>query len=286
MGGGQFMGDLRSDPARSAASYRITNQSGKSPIVLVCDHASNHIPSSFGRLGVPEPELERHIAWDPGALPVCHHLVEMLDAALIESRMSRLVIDCNRPLDAPDLIPSISETTLIPGNDALSQAQRAERIALVYEPYHAAIERLVETRLEHDRPVVLVAIHSFTPVYAGAARPWHVGIIHDEDERIARPLIASLKEIKGLEIGVNEPYAPADRVYHTLECHARSRALPCVMIEIRNDQIGSAADQRGWAARLAAALAAACIPVRELAADGHGGTNGNLHVAAARARDR
>ncbi|WP_292583092.1 N-formylglutamate amidohydrolase, partial [Mesorhizobium sp.] len=157
------------------------------------------------------------------------------------------VIDCNRPLDAPDLVPPISETTVIPGNAGLSDKQRARRIDLSWRPFHDTIARIIDERLARGRETRLVSVHSFTPVYKGKSRPWHIGIIHDEDRRLAVPLIAALKRLAGVTVGINEPYSPADRVYFTLERHARSRGLACAMIEIRNDEISGEAGQRKWA---------------------------------------
>jgi predicted N-formylglutamate amidohydrolase len=196
----------------------------------------------------------RHIAWDPGALPVSLKMAESLDAVLIEAGVSRLAIDCNRPLDAPDLIPPVSETTPIPGNVALTEQQRAERIALSWQPFHETIEELVAERLAAGRETWLVTVHSFTPVYRGVARPWQIGILHDDDERLSAPLVAALKRAGNLTVGDNQPYSPADRVYFTLERHARSRGLPCARIEIRNDEISGEMEQRRWAERLAALL--------------------------------
>jgi predicted N-formylglutamate amidohydrolase len=231
----------------SSSPVRVTNPGGSSPFVLTCDHASNFMPAEFGTLGLAAEELSRHIAWDPGALPVARRMAEALDATLVETCISRLVIDCNRPLDAPDLVPPVSETTIIPGNADLSSQQRAARVALSWQPFHDAIERVVEDRLARGRETRLVSVHSFTPVYKGRNRPWHIGIIHDEDRRLAMPLVAALKRLAGVTVGVNEPYSPADRVYFTLERHARARGLPCAMIEIRNDEIFGEAGQRKWA---------------------------------------
>ena len=226
---------------------RITNRAGKSPFLLVCDHASNYLPPHFGTLGLKDADMLRHIAWDPGALPVALKLAGTLDAALVEAGVSRLAIDCNRPLDAPDIIPEISETTLIPGNAALTDKDRAERIALSWQPFHDAVETLVEERVAAGRETWLVTVHSFTPVYKGVVRPWEIGIIHDDDERLSAPLIGELEALKRFTVGVNQPYSPADRVYFTLERHARSRGLPCAMIEIRNDEIADDAGQSTWA---------------------------------------
>src|SRR5690606_22318862 len=142
--------------------------------------------------GLKPADMLRHIAWDPGALPVSLKMADMLDAALVEAGVSRLAIDCNRPLDAPDLIPQISETTLVPGNAALAEADRAERIALSWRPFHNTIESLVQERLAAGRATWLVSIHSFTPVYKDVVRPWEIGVIHDQDERLSAPLIAAL----------------------------------------------------------------------------------------------
>lgn len=230
---------------------RITNRDGGSSFVLTCDHASNFLPSQYGTLGLEASDLSRHIAWDPGALPVAARMAELLDAPLVESCLSRLLIDCNRPLDAPDLIPGLSETTIIPANAGLSEDERERRIALSWRPFHDAVEAVIKARQARGLATMLVSIHSFTPVYRGKSRPWQIGVIHDDDRRIAAPMIAALQRLEGIDVGINEPYSPADRVYFTLEKHARSRGLPCAMIEIRNDQIADASGQRKWAGLLA-----------------------------------
>jgi len=228
-------------------TVRVTNPGGSSPFVFSCDHASNFLPPEFGTLGLTADDLSRHIAWDPGALPVASRLAAALDATLVETRISRLVIDCNRPLDAPDLVPPVSETTAIPGNAGLSEKQRAARIDLAWRPFHQAISDVIDERLAKGQETRLASVHSFTPVYKGKSRPWHIGIIHDEDRRLAAPLISALQRLAGICVGVNEPYSPADRVYFTLERHARSRGLACAMIEIRNDEIAGETGQRKWA---------------------------------------
>ncbi|WP_315925303.1 N-formylglutamate amidohydrolase [Mesorhizobium sp. SP-1A] len=249
------MGEQRRPGHVEADSVRVTNPGGKGAYVLTCDHASNFLPPEYGTLGLPESELGRHIAWDPGALPVARRMAEMLDAVLIETCLSRLVLDCNRALDAPGLIPTVSETTRIPGNAALSAAEREARIARCWRPFHEVVDSVIRDRLAAGLETRLVSVHSFTPVYKDVGRPWHVGIIHDDDERLAAPLVAALKRSDGIVVGANEPYSPADGVYFTLEKHARSRGLPCAMIEIRNDEIGDVAGQAAWAGRLAVALA-------------------------------
>lgn len=239
----------RADRLAPTDAAKVTNRRGASPFVIVCDHASNFVPPDYGTLGLDPSELTRHIAWDPGALPVARRMAGMLDATLVESCISRLVIDCNRPLDAPDLIWEVSETTEVPGNRNLDAGERARRVALAHRPYHDLIDAIVAERLQAGRATALISMHSFTPVYKSVPRPWQIGIIHDDDTRLARPLIAVLKKTDAV-VGENEPYSPADRVYYTLERHARSRGLPCVMIEIRNDEIANEREQALWGDRL------------------------------------
>jgi len=222
--------------------------------VIVCDHASSFIPSEFASLGLGPAEREAHVAWDPGALGLARQLARRLDAPLVHATVSRLVIDCNRTLDAPDLIAATSEDIAVPGNAALSSAEREHRIATIHAPYHAAIDRLLDARRGAGRETVLIAVHSFTPVFHGVARQWEVGIVFDKDRRIAEPLIDALKA-EGLSVGVNEPYSPADRVYYTMTRHGEGRGLACAMIEVRNDLIGSEAEQAEWAERIGAHLA-------------------------------
>lgn len=239
----------------ASESVRVTNPAGASPLVLTCDHASNFVPAEYGALGLSEAQLSQHIGWDPGALAVARGMSAKLDSALIETRISRLVLDCNRPLDAPDLISEVSETTVVPGNRSLSAADRKARIARCWTPFHDAVDAVLDDRADAGLASWLVSVHSFTPVYKGVHRPWHIGIIHDEDTRLAAPLIEALEKLPGIAVGVNQPYAPADRVYFTLEKHARPRGLPCAMIEIRNDEIRDETGQEKWAAVLAGIFA-------------------------------
>lgn len=243
--------------ASDAGLVRLEGPPTGGDFVILCDHASNRVPEGFGDLGLGADDMQRHIAWDPGALPVSRHLARLLGAPLLYPDASRLLIDCNRPTDAPDSATVASEDTPIPGNAGLSEGVRARRIACIYEPYHAAIDALLDERQRAGSLSVLVAMHSFTPVYRGRSRPWHLGILHGHDRRIADSLFASYRREPETVIGDNEPYGPWDGVYHTLERHAEARGLPCVMLEIRNDLIATGPDQERWGLSLAAALSAA-----------------------------
>lgn len=240
------------------APVRTVNVEGRGPFAIVVDHASNRIPPRHGDLGLRPSDRVRHIAWDPGALAVSLRLSELLDAPVVHSTVSRLVIDCNRDLDAPDLIPKISEHTEIPGNAEINQEDRALRIAEAHEPFHGAIERVLDRREVAGRETILVCMHSFTPTYKGKLRPWPIGLIHARDTRYTRALQAALAaDAPDMNIGWNEPYSALNGVTHTLEHHGDGRGLDATMIEIRHDEILEPNGVALWASRLARCLTAA-----------------------------
>ncbi len=232
----------------------IENPEGRSSILLICEHASNHLPARYGTLGLGPDELESHIAWDPGALGVARELSRLLDAPLIHATVSRLVLDLNREPSAPDSIWTLSERTTIPGNLDLDEEERAYRVREVYDAFHNAVDDFANARMVQDQLGAVVSIHSFTPVYRDVPRPWQIGLIYNHDDRYARSVEAGLKQDPALTVGMNEPYSPADRVFHTLERHAEKRGLPPLMIEIRNDLIRTQDGQASWANRLAPLL--------------------------------
>lgn len=244
-------------------SVLVSNARGRSAFVIVCDHASNRIPEKYGTLGLTQTERLSHIAWDPGALAVSRQLSDLLDAPLVQSTVSRLVIDCNRDLDAPDLIWTLSESTRISANENLDPAERQYRIDHFHRPYHASIETLLEARRHAGQETILVCMHSFTPVYHGAPRPWPIGLIHGTDAGFTQALYEALKtDDPALNVGWNEPYAALVGVTLTLERHGDGRGLDATMIEIRHDEILEPTGVMQWSHRLAGALEAARLARR------------------------
>jgi predicted N-formylglutamate amidohydrolase len=227
------------------------NASGRSPFLLTCDHYGRLIPRALGDLGLPESERVRHIGWDIGIAGVAEALSKQLDAHLIVQRYSRLVIDCNRPPHAASSIPLISEATTIPGNEGISREAAAIRRREVFDPYHRRIDEIIDERAGVDRPTVLVSLHSFTPVYAGIARPWHIGTLYHRDTRLPPLLLRLLRAEGDLVVGDNEPYAVSDETDYTIPVHGEARGLMNTGIEIRQDLISDPAGEKAWADRLA-----------------------------------
>jgi predicted N-formylglutamate amidohydrolase len=232
----------------------VHNADGSSPLLIVADHAGNLMPRVLGSLGLPHAECQRHIAWDIGIAGVSRLLADALDATLVQQNYSRLVIDCNRPPGAETSIPEVSELTPVPGNVGLSEAGKAARVREIFRPYHDAIARELDRRRQAGRPAALVAMHSFTPVYKGVARPWHAGVLYNRDPRFAHLTMALLKRDAALVVGDNEPYSVDDASDYTIPVHGEQRGLPHVAIEIRQDLIAAADGQRAWARRTAPLL--------------------------------
>ena len=227
------------------------NAQGRSPFLLTSDHFGRAIPRSLGNLGLSESELARHIAWDIGIAGVARELAKRLNAHLIAQAYSRLVIDCNRPLHAPASIPRISEATMIPGNEGLTREAVQARRREVFEPYHRRISQAIDDRLRNSLPTVLVSLHSFTPVYAGIRRPWHVGTLYQSDNGLPSLLLKALRASGDLIVGDNEPYAVSNDTDYTIPMHGEARGLMNTGVEIRQDLISDQAGEMQWAERLA-----------------------------------
>jgi predicted N-formylglutamate amidohydrolase len=236
--------------SEDAAPVVEHNPSGRSPFLLTSDHFGRAIPEKLGNLGLPSSELTRHIAWDIGIAGVARALSAHLDAHLIAQAYSRLVIDCNRPFTSPSSIPLMSEAT-IPGNEGLAREAVAARRREVFEPYHRHITDVIDGRLREGMPTVLVSLHSFTPVYAGINRPWHVGTLYQSDARLPPLLLKSLRAQADLVVGDNEPYAVSNETDYTIPVHGEARGLMNTGIEIRQDLISDQAGETEWAERLA-----------------------------------
>jgi predicted N-formylglutamate amidohydrolase len=227
------------------------NAAGRSPFLFTCDHYGRRIPRLLGDLGLPESELTRHIAWDTGIAGVAEALSRQLDAHLVAQRYSRLVIDCNRPPHMPNSIPLISEATTIPGNEGLTRETAEVRRQAIFDPYHRRIDEIIDQRLHAGLPTVLVSLHSFAPVYAGIARPWHIGTLYHRDTALPPRVLKLLRAEADLVVGDNEPYAVSDATDYTIPVHAEARGLVNSGIEIRQDLIADETGQVQWAERLA-----------------------------------
>ncbi len=242
------------DNCRGAwTSFEIIRGAAESRLIVLCDHATNLLPAEYGTLGLDDIQLNRHIGYDIGALPLARELGRRLNATVISSRFSRLLIDPNRGEDDPTLIMQLSDGAIVPGNAVLTEAERKKRIAAFHHPYHSAIEAEIDAMAARGLVPVILSIHSFTEAWRGVPRKWHAAVLWDRDPRLSVPLLRELRARTALEIGDNEPYSGHlrdDSIYR----HATLRGLPNALIEVRQDQIREEKGQHEWAGLLADCL--------------------------------
>jgi len=230
----------------------VENEHGRSKFILVCDHAGRALPRSVGDLGLSEEDRHAHIAWDIGAAGVARRLARKLDAVLFLQHYSRLVIDCNRPLEAKDSIPETTGGVNVPGNQALRAEERAARAREIFSPYHDRVRMEIEAR--GGKPYCFVSVHSFTPVLYGERRRFHAGVLYHDDTRLAAPLLEELRSDQDLVVGDNEPYRASPQTDYSIIEHAQKRGMPYVELEVRQDLIAEPEGQERWAERLMQAI--------------------------------
>ncbi len=234
-----------------APAVEVANPSGRSAVVLLCDHASPLLPRRLGDLGLSASQRLDHIGWDIGAAAVARRLSALIDAPLVLSGYSRLAIDCNRPPGAATSIPEVTGGIEVPGNRNLGAEERAARETELFRPYHAAVTALLDRRAAEGTRSVVLAIHSFTPDL-GTPRPWQIGITYGRDRRLAGRLIDLLRHRwPELSVGDNQPYAVTDSGDYAMPVYGEGRGLLHALIEMRQDGVADSTGQDTWAARLA-----------------------------------
>ena len=232
----------------------VLRPGGAAVLFLTCEHAGRAIPRRLGNLGLDERHLGRHIAWDIGAAAVARRLSETLDATLVLQRYSRLVVDCNRAPSAHDFVVTLSEDTEVPGNLDVSEDERLAREVEIFRPYHDTVRSLLDGRIANGHPVVLVSVHSCTPVFLGVSRPWHIGVLYERDRRYAGILLDLLGREPDLVVGDNQPYFMTDEKDYSVPVHGERRGIPHVELEVRQDLVAEESGQAEWADRLARVL--------------------------------
>lgn len=224
-------------------AFEVINAEGVAPLLIACDHAANLIPDSLFGLGVDAKYLQQHIAHDIGSKQVALLLAKLLDAPLLLAKYSRLVVDLNRHLNDPSLIPECSDGVAIPGNLNLSTEMRTHRISHYFQPYHQQYQHMAKAQIaKHSRPIIL-ALHSFTPSMNGVARPWEMGVLWNQDEVLATQLMKNLAEVTDFNIGDNQPYHAAEPLGYAQSIYSNACGVELVMLEIRQDLIANCCGQ-------------------------------------------
>ena len=226
--------------------FQTINERGSAPILLICDHASNAVPSKLNNLGLNQNTLEKHIGWDIGAARITRGLSNSLDAVAVLAGISRLVVDTNRHPGDPKSMPEDSDGITIPGNQGLSEVAKTLRMKEYFWPYHQKISDEIFRLSSRGIPPILFSVHTFTPSMNGEDRPWHIGVLWNKDPRIAKPLIINLrKHPDNLVVGDNFPYSGSQFAY-SLDVHAGATGLSHCAVEIRQDLANTKAKASYW----------------------------------------
>lgn len=228
----------------------LINGDARTGIILMCDHATNHVPEGYDNLGLTDSNLEEHIAYDIGAEAVTRKICDLMGVSAVLGPVSRLLIDCNREDNRRSLVPAESDGVVIPANQDLTPASIEARKQAYYYPFHDACERLVAEHVAEGLVPLVLGVHSYTPIMNGEGRPWHVGFLWNKDPRLAQALIGLLERETDLAIGDNLPYSGAD-LYHTMQRHGADHGLPQTTLEIRQDLVDDEAKTTEWAALIA-----------------------------------
>ncbi|MAR87966.1 MAG: hypothetical protein CMM17_06680 [Rhodospirillaceae bacterium] len=233
--------------SKDPAPFSIFNADSSSNLLFTSDHNGSAIPTKLKNLGVPLNELRRHVAYDIGIDAVAHALSARFNATLIVANYSRLVIDCNRHPGSAGSIPSVSDNTVVPGNKNLSDDDIKSREDEIFDAYHSSVGNRISIMRSENKNPILISLHSFTPVIGGQFRPWEIGILFKDDERLSAPLINKLREQKDLNIGDNKPYSGSEPAGYTVDYHVEPLSLPSVAVEFRQDLIEFETGAVRWA---------------------------------------
>jgi len=237
-------------------AWELHNPASTSPLVILCDHARNRIPRKLDQLGLDPIHLENHIAYDIGAMDVALRLSRDFQARLFLPGYSRLVIDLNRHPGDGSSIPEVSDEIEIPANRGLGPEEVIQRENALFWPYHNAVAKELAAINARGQTPVIISLHSFTPTFRGFERPWHIGVLWDQDQRISGPLIARLRRLSALCVGENEPYHARNPLGFTMDIHCERNGYPHILLELRQDLIDSEEGVTHWAGLIHAHLGA------------------------------
>ncbi|SFQ24858.1 Predicted N-formylglutamate amidohydrolase [Bradyrhizobium sp. Ghvi] len=243
----------------------ILHAKAHSEFLLMCEHGGRKVPKCLGDLGVDRSEMDRHIAYDVGAEAVARRVASALCAPLFIQPYSRLVVDCNRPPEAADLIPEVSDGTKIPGNLGLTREEQSLRFEQIHRPFHEAVSAGLDRVTARGQQPVLLTIHSFTPIMrrTGEVREIEFCISCNRDDRLAKAMLFEVRAAyPAVNVGFNDPYPVTDMEDYAIPVHGERRGIPHVLVEVRSDLISDEAGQTKWAHIVSSTIRAAVERVK------------------------
>lgn len=235
-------------------AYETFGTPGAGRFFFTCEHASNRVPAPLRTTAMDRAWLETHWGYDIGARTMSRELARMTGSYAVMARFSRLVVDANREPHQRDLIRPATEGHALTFNANVSDAERERRISRFHEPYHAAVDEGLAARLAGGvGDILLLSVHSFTPVWNNRVRPMDVGVLFSPYEAVARRLEAELQK-EGLETALNKPYSGREGLIYAAERHGQSHQVVFLELEVNQSLCCTPARARRAARRIAAAL--------------------------------
>ena len=233
------------------APVEVLHGDSTADVLLLCEHAGQAVPEVLGNLGVSQEVLDSHRGWDIGAANVARGVACALGAPLVLQHYSRLVIDCNRPTDNAQSMPTISDHQEIPGNRAIPEAERQARITEIFDPMNREIDVLFAA---HPRRAAF-SIHSYTPRMDGHDRPWQAGFLTRRSTKTGKALMETITGMRpDLNLALNQPYQIDDATDWFIPEYPEPMGLPHSLIEVRNDEINHADGVALWVDLLSHAI--------------------------------
>ena len=218
---------------------------------FICDHASNFIPKKFKNLGLSQKQISSHIAWDIGARDLTLSLSRSTNSCCIIANFSRLLIDLNRDQQDSDIIIRQSTEGKVFGNQNLEKNQLAERLHF-HDIYHFNLRKLIKKKINENKKIKLIAIHSFTKTILNKTRACEIGILWNS--RIEK-VVSLIKFFQSLNINVGNNYPYSGFFYnYTLDIHSKENMLTSFCLELRNDLINNKKGIDKWTKILKLAL--------------------------------
>ncbi len=221
-------------------------------IVLTAEHASNRFPARYGTLGV----RWSHIAWDEGSKELARALGKALQAPVIEGRWSRMLIDLNRSLHHPKVIPAVSFGVRVRGNENLTADERRRRADKYYTPFRESVRAALEDAIARRGRCLHLGVHTFVPKLDGEVRNADIGLLYDPARRWERNVAARIAPVladAGFRVRRNYPYrGSADGHTTALRRDLSDRRYAGIEIEVNQALLGK------WSSvttRIAAAFA-------------------------------
>lgn len=230
------------------------------PLLVIGDHAMNHLPKTANGLGLPPGVIEQHVGFDIGSEGLVRGLAGRFGAGAVMAGFSRLYIDPNRDTTRFDSIVEVADGLPVPGNQGLTQSQRDARICDMFHPYHDGLARSIDSLRQRHRDPLLVSIHTFTPAMAGQERPWHAGVLWHHDRLTAKAALSLLRRESDLCIGDQEPY-PGNIFNYTMDRHAGRPGLRHLTLEVRQDLVDHDEGVAEWVDRLSRTVKEVIVPV-------------------------